>query len=57
MIECQATYIASCLKKLIEAGGKSMNCRAKPMQRWLDYVYAELDKKVSEKGERALRIE
>ena len=51
MIECQATYIASCLKKLIEAGGKSMNCRAKPMQRWLDYVYAELDKKVSENGD------
>jgi len=46
MIECQATYIVSCLRKLIEAGGKSMNCRAKPMQRWIDYVYAELDKKV-----------
>ena len=46
MIECQANYITSCLRKLIEAGGKSMNCRAKPLQRWLDYVYSELQKRV-----------
>jgi 4-hydroxyacetophenone monooxygenase len=46
MIECQVTYIVSCLKGLIESGGTSMSCRDEPMAKYHNYIYKELGKKV-----------
>ena len=46
MIECQVTYIMSCVRTLVEAGGKSMNCRRQPLANFLKYIYSEMEKRV-----------
>lgn len=50
MIECQSIYITSCIRRLIEAEGKSIDCRPVSMSKWLNYIYAELNKKVWTSG-------
>ncbi len=46
MMECQVTYIMSCIRKLVASGGSSLDCRPEPLQSFLDSVYTDMKKRV-----------
>ena len=46
MIECQITYIMSCLKNLVESNGQSMDIRKSSLKTWTSYIYSELSDRV-----------
>ena len=50
MLECQNNYSIDCIKKLIESGHKSMECKKETIDTFYDYVYSELKNRVFASG-------
>ena len=50
MIECQANYAIDCIRQVIKSGGRSIEVRTQPFDKYQEYLQSEMKSTVFSSG-------